>query len=108
MLRKFSPSEASIDMYVDGTKTRYKGSISLDRDAGPILIVKNADKKRKVARQCYFTIKVGKGTFQFTCDSFRELTEWCALIRQAMDVGESLREKPLSWPPIALLRHFVS
>lgn len=79
-------------MYVDDSKSRYKGTISLDRDAAPILIVKNADKKRKVARQCYFVIKVGKDTFQFTCDSFRELTEWCALIRQAMDVGKSLDE----------------
>ena len=72
---------------MDDSKSRYKGSISLDKDAAPILIVKNADKKRKMSRQCYIIIKVGKGTFQFTCDSFRELTEWCALIRQAMDAG---------------------
>ena len=90
VLRKFSPTEASIDLYVDDTKSRYKGSISLDRDSAPILVVKNADKKRKVARQCYIIIKVGKATFQFTCDSFRELREWCALIRQAMDIGESI------------------
>ena len=90
MLRKFSPTEASIDLYVDDSKSRYKGSISLDKEAAPILIVKNADKKRKAARQCYIIIKVGKNTFQFTCDSYRELTEWCALIRQAMDVGKKL------------------
>ena len=90
VLRKFSPTEASIDLYVDDTKSRYKGSISLDRDSAPILVVKNADKKGKVARQCYIIIKVGKATFQFTCDSFRELREWCALIRQAMDIGESI------------------
>ena len=83
VLRTFSPNEASIDLYLDESKTRYKGSISLDKDAAPILMVKNADKKRKA----YILLKVGKSSFQFTCDSFRELTEWCALIRQAMDVG---------------------
>lgn len=92
VLRTFSPNEASIDLYVDESKTRYKGSISLDKDAAPILMVKNADKKRKVARQSYIVLKVGKNTFQFTCDSFRELTEWCALIRQAMDVGKYRRQ----------------
>ena len=92
-MRKFSPTEASIDLYVDDSKSRYKGSISLDKEAAPILIVKNADKKRKVARQCYIILKVGKNTFQFTCDSYRELTEWCALIRQAMDVGKYIVEK---------------
>ena len=89
-MRKFSPTEASIDLYVDDSKSRYKGSISLDNSAAPILIVKNADKQhRRMSRQCYIVIKVGKGTFQFTCESFRELKEWCALIRQAMDIGKS-------------------
>lgn len=88
MLRTYTQSEASIDIYLDETKTRYKGSISLDKDASPLLIVKNVDGRRKSARQCYLSLKVGKNTYPFTTDSFRELREWCSLIRQAMDCGK--------------------
>lgn len=52
------------------------------------MVVKNADsKRRKTMKQCYLSLKVGKNSFHFTADSFRELKEWCALIRQAMDNG---------------------
>ncbi len=88
MLRTYTQSEASLDIYMDETKGRYKGSISLDRESNPILIVKNADSKKKSAKQCYLSLKVAKHTHQFTTESFRELKEWCALLRQAMDNGK--------------------
>ena len=91
VLRTYTQTEASIDIYSDETKNKYKGSIALDKASSPILIVKNYDpKKKKAPKNCYFIIKVdGKRTFQFTTDSFRELKEWTALSRQAIDDGKS-------------------
>ena len=91
VLRTYAQNEASIDIYLDESKTRYKGTVSLDKDQAPILIVKNADsKRRKTMKQCYLSLKVGKNSYHFTTESFRELKEWCALIRQAMDNGKYL------------------
>lgn len=70
---------------MDETKTRYKGSISLDKENAPILIVKNFDTKKKSPKNCYLLLKVGKNSCQLTADSFREIKEWSAAIRQAMD-----------------------
>ena len=89
MLRTYNQTEATLDLYQDETKSRYKGSISLDKEANPLLMVKNMEKKRKASRNCYLSLKVSKTTYQFATDSFRELKEWCALIRQAMDNGRS-------------------
>ena len=92
VLRTYAQNEASIDIYLDESKTRYKGTVSLDKEQAPILIVKNADsKRRKTMKQCYLSLKVGKNSYHFTTDSFRELKEWCALIRQAMDNGKYLQ-----------------
>ena len=92
VLRTYAQNEASIDIYLDESKTRYKGTVSLDKEQAPILIVKNADgKRRKAMKQCYLSLKVGKNSYHFTTDSFRELKEWCALIRQAMDNGKYLQ-----------------
>lgn len=92
VLRTYAQNEASIDIYLDESKTRYKGTVSLDKDQAPILIVKNADsKRRKTMKQCYLSLKVGKNSYHFTTESFRELKEWCALIRQAMDNGKYLQ-----------------
>ena len=90
MLNTYSQTEASIDIYLDETKTRYKGSISLDKENAPILIVKNYDTKKKSSKNCYLFLKIGKSSCQFTADSFREVKEWSAAIRQAMehDTGE--------------------
>lgn len=85
VLHTYSQTEASIDIYQDETKTRYKGSISLDKENAPILIVKNYDTKKKSPKNCYLLLKVGKSSCQLTADSFREIREWCAAIRQAMD-----------------------
>ena len=90
VLRTYTQSEASLDLYLDETKSRYKGSISLDRETNPILIIKNLDKKRKTSKCCYLALKVNKTSYQFATDSFRELKEWCSLIRQAMDNGRSI------------------
>ncbi len=90
MLRTYNQAEAGIDIYADETKNKYKGSIALDKASSPLLIVKNYDpKKKKAAKNAYFLLKVdGKRTFQFTTDSFRELKEWTALTRQAIDNGK--------------------
>lgn len=90
MLRTYTQTEATIDIYADETKSRYKGSITLDRVACPILIVKNYDpKKKKAYKNCYLLLKTdGKKDFQFTTDSFRDLKEWTALIRQVIDNGK--------------------
>ena len=88
MLRTYSQSEASIDIYMDDTKSRFKGTISLDKDLCPMLIVKNYDSKKKTPKNVYLMLKIGKRTYQFTADSFRELKEWSALMRQAIDNGE--------------------
>lgn len=89
MLRTYSPTEASIDIYMDDTKSRFKGTISLDKDLCPMLIVKNYDSKKRSPKNVYLSLKIGKRTYQFTTDSFRELKEWSALLRQAVDNGES-------------------
>lgn len=89
-MRTYNQAEASIDIYADETKNKYKGSIALDKASSPLLIVKNYDpKKKKAPKNAYFLLKVdGKRSFQFTTDSFRELKEWTALIRQAIDNGK--------------------
>lgn len=88
VLRTYSPTEASIDIYMDDTKSRFKGTISLDKDLCPMLIVKNYDTKKKSPKHVYLSLKIGKRTYLFTADSFRELKEWSALFRQAIDNGE--------------------
>ncbi len=90
VLRTYSQAEASIDIYADETKSKFKGTITLDKAASPLLIVKNYDpKKKKAPKNAYFVLKIdGKRTFQFTADSFCELKEWTALTRQAIDNGE--------------------
>lgn len=88
-MRTYSHTEAALDVYLDESRSRYKGTISLDKESNPILYVKNTDGKHaKKASKCYFSIKVGKNTYSFTADSFRELKEWCSLVRQAMDNGK--------------------
>ena len=74
---------------MDDTKSRFKGTISLDKDLCPMLIVKNYDSKKKSPKHVYLSLKIGKRTYQFTADSFRELKEWSALLRQAIDNGEA-------------------
>ena len=88
MLRTYNQTEASIDIYTDETKTRYKGSVTLDRDESPLLVVKNYDPKKKTAKNCHLSIKVAKHSYNFAADSFKELREWAALIRQAIDNGK--------------------
>lgn len=87
VLRTYTQTEASIDIYLDETKLRYKGTVTLDKEMMPMLIVKNWDSKKKSPKNCFLSLKVGKHTYQFTADSFRELKEWSSLIRQAMDNG---------------------
>ena len=94
MLRTYNQTEASLDIYTDETKNRYKGSVTLDRDVAPMLVVKNYDSKKKTAKNCFLSIKVAKHSYQFAADSFKELREWAALLRQAIDNGKS--EKMLS------------
>lgn len=77
---------------MDDTKSRFKGTISLDKDLCPMLIVKNYDSKKKTPKNVYLSLKIGKRTYLFTADSFRELKEWSALLRQAIDNGK-WREK---------------
>lgn len=74
---------------MDDTKSRFKGTISLDKDLCPMLIVKNYDTKKKSPKHVYLSLKIGKRTYLFTTDSFRELKEWSALLRQAIDNGET-------------------
>ncbi len=91
VLRTYSQREASLDIYTDDSKSRFKGTISLDKDLCPILVVKNYDsKKKKSPKNVYLLLKIGKRSYQFTTDSFRELKEWCALLRQAIDNGKPL------------------
>jgi hypothetical protein len=89
VLRTYNQTEASLDIYTDETKNRYKGSVTLDRDVSPILVVKNYDSKKKSAKNCFLSIKVAKHSYQFAADSFKELREWAALLRQAIDNGKS-------------------
>ena len=88
MLRTYNQTEASLDIYTDETKNRYKGSVTLDRDVSPMLVVKNYDPKKKTAKNCFLSIKVAKHSYQFAADSFKELREWAALLRQAIDNGK--------------------
>lgn len=74
---------------MDDTKSRFKGTISLDKDLFPMLIVKNYDTKKKSPKHVFLSLKIGKRTYLFTADSFRELKEWSALLRQAIDNGET-------------------
>ena len=60
----------------------------MDRDVAPLLVVKNYDLKKKTAKNCFLSIKVAKHSYQFAADSFKELREWAALIRQAIDNGK--------------------
>lgn len=73
---------------MDDTKTRFKGTISLDKDLCPMLIVKNFDSKKRTPKNVYLSLKIGKRNYLFTTDSFRELKEWSALLRQAIDNGK--------------------
>lgn len=73
---------------MDDTKSRFKGTISLDKDVCPMLIVKNYESKKKSPKNVFLSLKIGKRTYQFTTDSFRELKEWSALLRQAIDNGK--------------------
>lgn len=87
VLRTYSQTEASIDIYTDETKSRFKGTISLDKDLCPMLLVKNYDKKKRTPKNVSLVLKIGKRTYQFMADSFREVKEWSALMRQAIDNG---------------------
>lgn len=83
-----------MDIFLDETKTRYKGSICLDKEAQPIIVVKPADDRSSY----YMILKVGKNSYHFTTDSQRELKEWAALLRQIVDPGITLLvhyEQPL-------------
>jgi len=52
--------------------------------------VKNYEgKKKKSPKNVSLVLKIGKKTYQFMADSFREIKEWSALMRQAIDNGES-------------------
>ncbi len=90
MLRTYSQTEASIDIYTDETKSRFKGTICLDKDLCPIIVVKNYEGKKKKSKGARLVVKIGKRTYQFMADSFREIKEWSALMRQAIDNGKSL------------------
>lgn len=87
-MRVYSPVEASLDIFVDDTKTRYKGSICLDKEAQPLMLVKMTDSSHRGHLQSnYIVLKVGKNSYHFTTESYRELKEWCALLRQVIDAG---------------------
>lgn len=89
VLRSYSPYEASLDIFMDDSKTRYKGSITLDREANPVMIVKTSEfSQRRKINTGYMVLKVGKNTYHFTSETLREMTEWCALIRQSISDGE--------------------
>ena len=95
-MRTYSSTEASLDIFVDESKSRYKGSICLDRSASPTILVRTTEvdgsdrspnKKGKLLTT-YIILKVGKNTYHFTTESFSELKEWCALLRQVIDAGK--------------------
>ena len=90
VLRSYSAVEASLDIFVDDTKSRYKGSICLDKEAEPAILVKSVDEGRKGGHQqpYYIILKVGKNSYHFTTESCKELKEWCALLRQIIDPGK--------------------
>lgn len=70
---------------MDDSKTRYKGSICLDKEAQPIIVVKSNDDRQQTY---YMVLKVGKNSFHFTTESQKELKEWSALLRQVIDPGK--------------------
>ncbi|XP_019856724.1 PREDICTED: uncharacterized protein LOC109585181 [Amphimedon queenslandica] len=86
VLRTYSSVEASMDIFLDESKTRYKGSICLDKEAQPLIVVKPADDRSSY----YMILKVGKNSYHFTTDSQRELKDWAALLRQIVDPAATL------------------
>lgn len=53
-----------------------------------MLLVKNYDgKKKRNPKSVSLVLKIGKRTYQFMADSFREMKEWSSLMRQAIDNG---------------------
>lgn len=84
MLRTYSSVEASLDIFLDDSKTRYKGSICLDKEAQPLIVVKSSDDR---SSSYYIILKVGKNSYHFTTDSHKDLKEWAALLRQVIDPG---------------------
>ena len=53
------------------------------------MIVKTSDfSQRRKVNNGYMILKVGSNTYHFTTETFREMTEWCALLRQAISDGE--------------------
>ena len=89
MLRTYSPTEAAMDIFTDDSKTRYKGSITLDKETNPVMIVKTSEiAQRRKVNAGYMVLKVGKNTYHFSTDTFSEMAEWCALIRQAISDGK--------------------
>ena len=90
-MRTYNSTEASLDIFLDDTKTRYKGSICLDREAEPLLFVRSTDHSTPhKGESAYIALKVGKNAYHFTTDSFKELKEWCALFRQVIDSGKRI------------------
>lgn len=91
VLRTYNSTEASLDIFLDDTKTRYKGNICLDREAEPLLFVRSTDHSTAhKGESAYIALKVGKNAYHFTTDSFKELKEWCALFRQVIDSAGTL------------------
>ena len=92
MLRTYSSTEASLDIFVDDTKTRYKGTIRLDKEAEPVLTIRNEDssssQKSSKHNSSYLVLRVGKSAYHFATESYTELKDWCALIRQVIDNGK--------------------
>lgn len=99
VLRTYSAAEASMDIFVDETKTRYKGTIILDLEVQPVVLVKTPEaNKRRSLQSSYIVLKVGKSTYHFTTESYKELKQWSALFRQVIGYG-----KPVILPSKKLL-----
>ena len=62
-----------------------------------MLIVKNYDTKKKSPKNVYLYLKIGKRSYRFTADSFRELKDWSALLRQAIDNGKRGKGNGRQW-----------
>ena len=78
-----------MDIFTDDSKTRYKGSITLDKESNPVMFVKTSEiAQRRKVNAGYMVLKVGKNTYHFSTDTFCEMAEWCALIRQAISDGK--------------------
>ena len=78
-----------MDIFVDETKTRYKGTIVLDKEIQPVIVVKTPEvAKRSSLQNSYIMLKVGKNTYHFSAESYKELKQWSALIRQVIDYGK--------------------